>query len=601
MTNDVSKLINMLSSDASIAFDTETNGLNRNTCYVCGYGVSDGNDVAYVPVRHAGGGVSNGNIEDPESFEKIIAAIIRDRAKPLILQNSKFDMHLSENHGIQIRNVEDTMSTGAILNENRFSFSLDNLCKEFDIPQKKGKELYAYISDQFGCKPDRSSMAYFHLLRGDDRMAYGYACGDNISTWHLNNKQRAQLDIQELQSVADLENKLTPVLYKMERRGIKIDLEEMERVKTKVNELHLEAYSQVPIDDDLTPVNVKSQKDLQKYFEWCGITDWPLNAPTDRFPDGSPSFNKNFLGTSQQGLIILEARKYDHLKSSFIDPLPNHIFNGRIYTNFNQTAGEFGGTKTGRLSSSNPNMQQIPKRDEFTGRIFRKMFVPDDDFVFVEFDYSQAEPRLFTHYSKEPSLVKGYSTEPNIDMHSIAAEYMGISRKVAKNLNLGILYGMWAKALAGHLNISLDEAYKIHKLWHSTFPEVSKFTDKAAKRAEQRGYVKTILGRRARFPDPRWSYRAANRIVQGGSADILKYKMIELDDWLTSEGLHDVCQMLLNIHDAILFQIHKNHLHLIKDIERIMCDLVGPPFNLAVPFRVDYHQGSNWSEASYGQ
>lgn len=590
----------MLSSDKEISFDTETNGLAWNRCHVCGYGVSDGVDSAYVPVRHAGGGSSNGNVEDPDSLEKILSVVIRDRKKPLILQNAKFDMHMSANHGIKIDNVKDTMSQGAILNENRFSFSLDNLCKEFDIPQKKGKELYAYLADHFACKSDSKSMAYFHLLRGDDRMAYDYTSGDNISTWHLNNKQQAQLHIQELDYVKDLENKLTPVLYKMERRGIKIDLEEMERVKTKVQELHLEAYSNIPLTEDLMPINVKSQKDLRQYFEYCGITEWPMNAPTDRFPEGSPSFNKNFLGTSQEGLLILEARKYDHLKSSFIDPLPNHIFNGRIYTNFNQTAGEFGGTKTGRLSSSNPNMQQIPKRDEFTGRIFRKMFIPDQDFIFVEFDYSQAEPRLFTHYSKEPLLMEGYNKTPPIDMHSIAAQYMNVDRKFAKNLNLGMMYNMWFKALAGHLNISLDEAEYIHNRWHRTFPLVSDFTKKAAKRAEQRGYVKTILGRRARFPDPRWSYRAANRIVQGGSSDILKYKMVELDDWLSSENLHDVCQMLLNIHDAILFQIHKDYLHLIPDIERIMCDLKGEPFNLILPFTVDFKQGANWTEASYG-
>lgn len=591
----------MLSSNEEIAYDTETNGLKWNKCHVCGYGVSDGVSVAYVPVRHSSGDISTGNIGDVGGFESEIAKRIDQRSKPLLLQNSKFDMHMSENHGIKIRNIKDTMSQGALINENQFSFSLENLCKKYDIPQKKGKDLYVYLSEQFGCKPTRESMAHFHRLSGTDRMGYEYACGDNVSTWHLNDKQQIEIKEQNLEYVANLENKLTPVLYKMERRGIKINMEEAERVKKQIEELHLEAYLNIPLQDDLIPVNVKSQKDLQKYFEYCGIDDWPMNPPTDRFPHGSPSFNKNFLGTKQEGLVILEARKYDHLKSSFIDPLPNHIHNGRIHTNFNQTAGEFGGTKTGRLSSSNPNMQQIPKRDEFTGRIFRKMFVPDDGFIFVEFDYSQAEPRLFTHYSKEPTLVKGYSATPNIDMHDIAAQYMGITRKVAKNLNLGILYGMWAKALAGHLNIDIDDAYKIHKKWHKTFPSVSDFTRKAADRAEARGYVMTILGRRARFPDPRFSYKAANRIVQGGSSDILKYKMIELDDWLSSENYHDVCHMLLNIHDAILFQIHKDYLHLIPEIERIMCDLRGEPFNLSVPFKVDYHQGKNWSESSYGQ
>lgn len=609
----VEKFINMLAVDKPLALDTETNGLKWSKCNVCGYGVSDGNGVAYVPVRHGGGD----NIENVGEFEKTVANLISKRTVPLTLHNAKFDMHMCLNHNIKISNTKDTMVCGALVDENRFSFSLDNLCKEFsDVPQKKGTELYKHMAELFGGKPTRKDqMKNYWRLSGADPLGVEYADADNISTYFLNEKQEAELYKQDselnnsaLQNLFKLENKLTHVLFKMERKGIKIDLEQTEKVKKQIEELHLEAYKHVPMTEDLEIINVRSQKDLKKYFEWCGINDWPLNPPTERFPNGSPSFNKNFLGTSNEGLIILEARKYDHLISSFITPLPDHIHNGRIHTNFNQTAGELGGTKTGRLSSYEPNMQQIPKRDEFTGRIFRSMFVPDDDFVFVEFDYSQCEPRLFTHYSKEPTLMDGYSRTPAIDMHSVAAEYMGLNdkygkaeaRKKSKNLNLGMMYVMGYDTLAGHLGEDRDTARHMSNQWHRTFPNVSKFTKQAAKRAEERGYVRTILGRRARFPDPRWSYRAANRIVQGGSADILKYKMIEIDEWLTHNNYHDVCQMLLNIHDAILFQIHKDYLHLINEIETIMCDLSGEPFNLCVPFAVDHHKGNSWTEASYG-
>jgi len=607
--NQVEKFINMISSDQLVAFDTETNGLHKFKTFICGYGCSDGKDVAYVPVRHGeGGGTQNGNIENVEQFENTIKPILKNRRVPLVLQNCKFDMHMCANHNIELPDIIDTMTNGCLIDENQWSFSLANLCKKYpDIPQKKGTELYKYIADQFGCKPTVEAMGHFWKLLGDDPIGTDYANYDNISTFALNEAQTVELYEQQLDSLAKLEHKLSKVLFKMERKGIKVDLEEAESVKNIINELHLKAYENIPLTEDFEPINVKSQKDLQKYFEWCGIDDWPMTPPTERFPNGSPSFNKNFLGTHQQGFIILEARKYDHLKSSFIDPLPNHIHNGRIHTSFNQTAGEFGGTKTGRLSSVGPNMQQIPKRDKFTGKIFRKMFVPDEDFIFVEFDYSQAEPRLFTHYSKEPALMRGYSQTPNIDMHDVASQYMGLDnklgkeegRKVAKNLNLGMMYAMGYNSLADHLNVELNEAKEMSYRWHRTFPKVSSFTKQASKVAEQRGFVRTILGRRARFPDPRFSYRTANRIVQGGISDILKYKMVELDDWLSFENLHDVCQMLLNIHDAILFQIHKDYLHLINDIDRIMCDLSGPPFNLTVPFRTDYHKGANWSEASY--
>src|SRR5690606_23317650 len=249
------------------------------------------------------------------------------------------------------------------------------------------------------------------------------------------------------------------------------------------------------------------------------IFDWPLNPPTERFPMGSPSFNKDFLSQHEEGLVIINARKYAHFKSMFLESFPSHIFRGKIHCRYNQAIGEFGGAKPGRLSCADPNMQFVPKRDKSLGKIFRKIFTAKQGYVIVELDYSQAEPRLFSHYSNEPVLINGYNSEPFIDMHSIAAEYMHITRDVAKNLNLGIMYTMGAEKLASKLGISIDEAKAIVRKWHHTFPLVSSFTKKAEQKARQRGWVMTVLGRRARFTDERYTYRAANRIVQGGSAD----------------------------------------------------------------------------------
>lgn len=596
MSNNIEKFLNILASPQQIAFDTETNGLRWSICNVCGYGVSDGKEAEYISVRHEGGG----NIENIDSFEAIVALTIKNRKKPLVLHHAKFDMHMSQNHGIQIKDIEDSMTYEALLNENKFSYSLENCCKSYNIEQKKGKELYEHIARNFGCKPNRDSMGLFYKLNGQDPIAVEYACGDNISTYQLWNEQKKELSNQNLEQVASLENELTYVLQKMERKGVKIDLQEAERVKKEIDQLHYDAYLQIPLTEELETINVRSGKDLKKYFELCGIDDWPMTAPTDRHPEGQPSFRKNFLGLSDEGMLILNARKYATLKAMFLDNLDSFIYNGRIHTNFNQTMGEFGGTKTGRLSSNYPNMQFIPKRDEFTGKIIRKMYIPDNDFIFVEFDYSQAEPRLFSHYSGEPILIEGYNKTPFIDMHSIAAQYMNISRSVAKNLNLGIMYTMGVDKLAASLNIPREQAADIMKRWYRTFRKVGSFTRDAGEVGAARGYVRTILGRRARFPDPRFSYRAANRIVQGGSSDILKYKMVELNRWIEDNKYDDICQMLLNIHDAILFQIHKDQLHLIDEIKEIMEDVRGEPFKLKVPFVAEFKQGSNWSEASYG-
>jgi DNA polymerase-1 len=248
-------------------------------------------------------------------------------------------------------------------------------------------------------------------------------------------------------------------------------------------------------------------------------------------------------------------------------------------------------------------MQFIPKRDEFIGGIFRKAFIPSDkNYVLVELDYSQAEPRLFTHYSNEPTLMRGYHAEPNIDMHAIAAQYMNIERKVAKNLNLGMMYAMGIVKLAIQLGIPYEEAQYIVGRWRRTFPCVNDFTKAASKRAEDRGYVFTILGRRARFTDPNYTYRAANRIIQGGSADILKYKMVEIENAIEADGLEDEIRMILTVHDSLVFEVNIERAEwCIKYIEEKMINLQCEPFNLRVPFKVDYKYGDNWAEATYGK
>jgi DNA polymerase-1 len=234
------------------------------------------------------------------------------------------------------------------------------------------------------------------------------------------------------------------------------------------------------------------------------------------------------------------------------------------------------------------------------GRLFRSVFVARSGYTLVEFDYSQAEPRLFCHYSKEPVLIEGYNRTPPIDMHSITANYMHITRTMAKGLNLGLQYTMGVTKLAKSLGLEEDTARDMYYRWKDTFPNVSKFTKLAGRIAEERGYVKTILNRRARFPDPRWAYRAANRIIQGGSADILKFKMVEVDSYLAKEELEDDVRMLLNIHDAILFEIRDEILEeTIAKIKEIMEDVNGPPFNLSVPFVAEYKTGKDWKEATY--
>lgn len=619
MTN-IDKFFRILKETKSPAIDVETDGLKWQKCKVVGYSVSDGKDAVYIPVRHTGGG----NISDCDRFERALDREIKSHTGKIVGHNIKFDIHFCENHGVKLGNkVSDTMAREALLDENRRSYSLENVAKSYSkegVTPKLGKDLYIYLADKFGCKADNSSMGLFHRLSGDDSMAVEYAAGDTLSTKQLYDAQARELYKQGLDVIVAMEDHLTYVLQKMERRGVIIDPQENIKVKAEVEELYWKAYAKIPLNEnetgDIIPINVRSGKDLKEYFELCEITDWPMTAPTNRFPEGQPSFNKNFLASSEQGLNILNVRKYAHLKNSFLDVLDSHIYNNRIHTTFNQTRGETHGTRSGRLSSSWPNMQQVPKRDKILGKIYRRLFVPLPDYVFVEFDYSQAEPRLFTHYSNEPALLEGYLADPPVDMYDVfgRAAYghnfydRSKHRDMFKTIGLGVMYTMGAEKLALSLGITYGEALDILKDLSKKFPRMlgrnrndPGFTEKASKVAAERGYVKTILGRRSRFDDPRFSYRAANRIVQGGSADILKYKMCQIDDFLVGENLEEVCQMVLTIHDAVAFMLHKDYMYLIEDIKNILERVQVPPFNLKVPFIAEYKYGKNWSEATYGQ
>jgi DNA polymerase-1 len=594
-------LLNIISASKNFAFDVETNGIDWKSCHVCGYSASDGKESVYVPVRHALDHAPETNIDNVELYEQHLGKAIKEHKGKIIGHNIKFDAHMCENHNIKLGNkVKDTMVREGLINENRYSYSLEAVAKNYNIPQKKGSELYIHIANMVNCKPNRTSMAHYHRLRGDDPLAIEYAEFDTLATYHLFEEQEKEIYRQELEVVEGMESELTYVLQIMERNGICVDLEEYQRVKIIIEEMRLNAYVHIPLKEDLEPINVRSNKDLREYFEMCEIDNWEYTQPTERYPNGQPSFNKNWLGDTDEGILILNARKYDHLVDSFLTPFETFIHNGKIHTNFNQTRGEFGGARPGRLSSTNPNMQQVPKRDKQLGKIFRKVFTPRKDFIFVEYDHSQAEPRLYSHYSQEPILLDGYSKVPYVDMHSIAANMMGISREDAKRLNLGILYTMGAYKLSKQLRIPINEAKEIIRRWYQTFQKVGEFTYRASNVAKFRGYVRTILGRRARFSDPRWSYRAANRIIQGSSADILKWKMVQLSLWIERNNYQEVIRLILNIHDAILVEVHKDYAHLIPTIGDMFASVQEPPFNLRVPFYADYHKGSNWSEASYG-
>lgn len=596
-----------------LSYDTEGSGLDWKRNHSTGYVLADGTTSIYIPVRHGGGGnLLDPNclpLETPEgpyvkhSFEVELAKAFAQRRidkKKTVGHNLLFDMHFSANSDIILgRECEDTQHNMAMLDEFARSYSLDSCAKYYKVTAKLGDELYQHLANLFGGVADRKQMGNYWRLAGNDRIGVEYAEGDGITTFELWREQQPHLDEEELRTIHTVESQLIYTVFKMERQGVKVNEERLHQVKQELRRKLEDARRMLPSN-----FNERSPIDVRKVIEDAGYDDWPTTAPSTRFPNGQPSFTEKYLKTKPEGKAIVAVRKFSNLSNSFITPLEErHLFKGRIHCQFNQLRADEYGTISGRFSSSQPNMQQIPKRDKDLGALFRSIFVPDDGMEFIEADYSQCEPRLFAHYSQEPALVNGYNSVPPLDMHHVVAMELNVERDpTAKRMNMGLLTGMQSRTFASHMNWSLDYAAEMFNRWSDSFPGIAKFQRQAKQAFRQRGFVKTILGRRCHLESAQYAYRAVSRIIQGGNADIIKYKMLQCDKYVESEGLEELIQFLLTVHDSLGWQalLGERGRKITWELVRMCCDVQTAPFNLRVPFIMDVGIGADWSEATYG-
>lgn len=598
------RAIRMIKQAPQLVYDVETSGLDWKRNFPIGYVIGcEPNDVMYFPVRHGGGGNLFGSrvpssadeAYQPHPFEERLARAFAERATQQNLitigHNIKFDAHASANVGIMLgRNLADTQVNEALLDEYSRSFSLDAVAQKYRVPAKKGEQLYEYLGAKFGCPPTRAAMEHYWKLPGDDPLAVEYAIGDGDTTLQLFNLQLQDIHEQELDTIYRLESHLIWTLFRMERRGIAVDLEYLERTKEEVLQKVADARERLP-----EGFNPRSPIQMKNWVTAAGRTDWPTT------PAGNPSFPEKWLKTFDEGRDVVTVRKWTNLINTFINPLiETHVFEGRVHANINQLKTDDFGTVSGRLSCSAPNLQQIPKHDKDIAKLFRRAFVADPGYIFMERDYSQCEPRLFGHYSEEPAILEGYNADPPRDMHQVTADLLEVERDpTAKRMNMGILTGMYPKAFAGHMGWSIDQATQAWNQWYSMFPAIRDFQDLAKRVIKDRGYVKTILGRRCRLEKPQFAYRAVSKIIQGGNADILKYFMLELDLMCESSGEVD---LLMTVHDAFEWQAKdtKEGRQLSDEMDARMTQVQQEPFNLAVPFKIDKGEGANWSEATFG-
>jgi len=600
-----------------LIYDTETSGVDWKRNHTVGYVLGDTNNInMWVPVRCGGGGnlldwkpldtPTEGFLIHP--FEQELAKAFKYRNDNKIGitvgHNLKFDAHFSANSGIMLgRDLYCTQNVEALLDEFARSYSLDACCAQHKVSAKKGKELYEHIAKKFGCAAERSAMEHYWRLSGDDPISVDYAVGDGVSTGALYKSQVREIEAdhkstlradgtersKSLKFIANIENQLIWTVFKMERTGIKVNTEYLDRLERSVNDEVNGIKSRLPKD-----FNPRSPNSVKKLCIDAGRTDWPLTEK------GNPSYTEEFLSSFDEGKVVVELRQMTNLLNSFAMPLAKeHTFNGRVHANLNQMRGDDYGTISGRFSCNAPNLQQIPSRNKKISKAIREAFIADAGYVFVEVDAKAQEPRAFAHYSEDPNLVAGYFAKPSIDVHTAASKLLGLEREMAKRLNMGIFTGMQAPTLSDHLGVDISVGRDLFTRWFNAFPQVKSFQDTAKNAFAERGYVRTILGRLCRLESRKFAYRATSRIIQGFGADYIKLMLLLLDLECERTGL---AQLLMTVHDSIVWQ-HADTQEgkaFSYHLAAMMCDVQVAPLNLAIPFEAEYHQGYTWAEAKHG-
>jgi len=595
------EVINRLKVANTFIYDVETDGLDWRTNRIVGHVATFGpapQDTYYVPVRH-GMDFKTGNIlNHPDKlghpFERDLNKITSTRRDlRTVGHHLMFDVMMANSHGITfIGDLEDTEVNDALLDEFARSHSLEASCQHAGTIAKKGEKVYEHLAGLFGGKAERrAQMGNFWKLAGNDPVGFDYAAGDGVSTWHLYQRQLEACVEQDIEGIRVLESRVTRTVSRMMRRGIRIDEARLAEV-IYILETQLHAAKKL-IPDGL---NINSSPQLYQHFRSLGVRDEDFK----RTEKGNPSFDESWLSKHPAGAAILTVRKVEHSLNAFAYPMRDrHLYNGRCYATFTQMANDEFGTVTGRFSSSEPNLQQVPKRNKEQAMLLRSFFLPDEGKDWVDADLSQCEPRLLAHYSQSRVLLSGYLARPAVDAHTSVATAANIDRESGKRLNQTLITGGGKAKIIAMLGARGAEIYDAY---FEAMPEVRQLQRQANKRMTTRGYVISLLGRRARLESHDKGYLAINRLLQCGNADIIKKAMVDIDDYYEANG--DVCAILNTVHDALGQQAdmqNKKQRTQMMEALRLFTDFgpEGRSVYLSVPMMADYGIGKNWAEATF--
>ena len=622
-----------LSGEKIIAVDVETRdphlrdlgpGWAREDGNLIGIAVAASEGSAYLPIAHEGGG---------NMAKDIVLRWLQDQLNhgmSVVFHNAQYDLGWLLTEGIEVKGkILDTMIAAPLLDENRFSYSLNALGATY-LGQRKAEEELRRAASQHGVD------AKAEMWKLPAERVAGYAEMDASLTFRLWDVLHRKLIEDDCERILDVELSLLPMIFEMKKRGVKVDVDRAEQTKDFLEGKEKKLLKEIKDETDvhLEPWNAKS---LAMVFDSLGL-GYERTAKSD-----APSFTKHFLKTHDHPIAhkILEIREYNKANTTFVDTILNHQHNGRIHCQFNQLRSDEGGTVSGRFSSSNPNLQQVPSRHPEIKKLIRGLFVPEDGCRWGSFDYSAQAPRWLMHYAsltpatrdnEKVQEIVGLYQKDDLDFHQLVADMANVERNHAKTINLGIMYGMGIGKLAQTLgDIPFEEAKSLRNEYDEKVPFIRGLASAVMDTASRRMEIRTLLGRKCRFPmrelkgyskerkapihvdrleerwvdvlntpvgerDRNWAsmnperyqvafvYKALNRLIQASAADQTKQAMKDCMDrghW-----------PMLTVHDELCFSIESD-----EQVEEIRSLMENCTPGLTIPSRVDVGLGENWGSA----
>ena len=564
---------------------------------VIGIAVATKHYKGYFPIAHEGGG----NMDKSRVMSWLKDILEAPSTK--IFHNAIYDVCWLRALGFKINgNIACTMIASALTDENRFRYDLNSLSWHY-LGYGKNEAALAEAAEEWGINP-KSEMYKLPAMH-----VGAYAERDAEVTFGLWQEMKKEILNQDLEDIFDLESDLFHCLVDMRFKGVRVDIERAHQMKKEMKKAEQDLLHKIKGETNID-TQIWAARSIANVFDMLRL-EYPRTEKTE-----APSFTKNFLQEHKHPVVnmIAQAREINKAHTTFIDSILRHEHKGRIHAEINQLRNAGGGTVTGRFSYQNPNLQQIPARNKDLGPKIRSLFIPEEGHTWGCFDYSQQEPRLVVHYAslyKLPSVydvVESYNNDSGADFHQTVADMAQIPRSQAKTINLGLFYGMGKAKLQAELGVTKEKAAELFNTYHSRVPFVKQLMEKASNRAQDRGQIRTLLGRLCRFhlwepnqfgmhkamtheealrehgPGIRraYTYKALNKLIQGSAADMTKKAMLEL----YKEGIIPHIQ----IHDELDLSIEDDAQA--KKIIEIMEHAV----TLEVPNKVDYEFGKNWGE-----